>query len=758
MSRVGPVQTSFNGGEISRRLSARIDQSIYGIAVEEMTGWAPLLEGPAEAMPGFIHVAQAPEPVRLFRFEYNSTQGHVIEAGATSWRAYTNDALIIDGGAPVTVASPYTWAEIEALRTHQNYDVMYCLLRSRKTKKFRRDGATAFSFADLELENGPFEDRNQDKTLKVSASALSGSVNLGATSAIFAATDVGSLFQMEAGDFGDIPAWEPGITVTLGQLLTFGERVYRVAGLGAASRTGGLQPVHTDGIEWDGTGRGTDVNDKDAAGVQLEYVHDKIGILRITGFTDSTHVAATVLRRLPFSSVNNNYDYTGGYYTGGFGAYAPSGASYAYGTWRWRFGAFSDTRGWPESACVWNERLWLSKDETVYGSAAADLENFAVFNELGELTNDMALTVRLPDPEPIQRMVGDDKLLIVTTKGLYALGPAGAATGIGPNNRRVDMQNNRSSGPAEPVQLDSRVVYIDRSGKRIHEADFDVGRNSESAVELTRFARHLTASNRRFTALAAQSLPFNHLWALREDGTLACAVYLPEERALGWANRSLASGMLAKSLCAITDPAGENEQIWIAATYGGNWHVLRMAAWRDDGAYDLTPTMLDMAASYDGAPIASFTHPVLRSRAIDVVADGAWYSADVDAGGVFTLQEAASRVVAGLPYAARMTGMPIESGGDNGPARGKTARIGAAWVEVETSRGLRFGAAGEALEDLEGLTTDTVMDEGFAVETGFHDVEAAGDYTRRPRLAIERVAPFQATVLAWGSTLEVAQK
>jgi len=750
---------SFNGGEISRRLSARIDQAIYSIAVEDMTGFAPLLEGPAEAMPGTIHVAQAPGAVRLFRFEYNTTQGHVIEAGAANWRVYTNDALIVDGGGtPITVASPYTWGEIGTLRTHQNYDVLYCLLRSRKTKEFRRDGATAFSFADLELKDGPFEDRNEDESIRVSASALSGSVTLEATDPIFAATDVGSLFQMEAGDFGDIPAWEPGITVTAGQLLTFGERVYRVAGLGAASRTGGLQPIHTEGVEWDGMGRGTDINDLDAPGVQLEYLHDKIGILQITAFTDAETVTATVLRRLPFSSVNNNYGYTGGYYSGGWGSFTPSGVAYSYGTWRWRFGAFSDTRGWPECACVWNERLWLGKDDTVYGSAAADLKNFAAFNELGELTNDMALTVRLPDPNPIQHMVGDDKLLILTAKGMFALGPAGAATGIGPLNRRVDQQNSRSSGAVEPVQLDSRTIHIDRSARRMHEADFDPGRNNESAVELTRFARHITAGGRKFTSLAAQNLPFNHLWACREDGSLACAVYLPDEQALGWSNRTLADGLLAKSICTITDPAGAYDQVWIAATFAGQWHVLRMAEWREDGEYDLTPTMLDMAASYDGTPVSSLTHPVLRSREIEIVADGAWHTVSVDGAGAFTLPQPASRVVAGLPYPARIIGLPIESGGDSGPARGKTARIGAAWVEVEASRGLRFGAADEVLEDLEQLNTDSVMDAGFPVESGFRDVEAAGDFTRRPRLKVERAAPFQATVLAWKATLEVAQK
>lgn len=763
MSRTTPAQTSFNGGELSKRLQARADQGIYGIAVDEMVGFAPLMEGPAEAMPGTIHVAPARGSCRLLRFEYSATQGHVIEASENVWRVFTNDALITVGGAPLEVASPYTLEQVQGLFTHQNYDVLYCLRRDMKPREFRRDGATAFSFADLVLENGPFEDRNEDEALRVSASGISGTVTLTASSGIFAPTDVGSLFQMEAEDFGDIPAWEPGIKVPVGLLLTYGERVYRVVALGAAQRTGGLAPVHTKGVEWDGVGQGVDINDKPAPGVQLEYLHDKIGILRITGFTSATQVTATVLRPLPFSSAGVTG--TGSYssFTGRYEVdydYVPGGVSYQYGTYRWRFGAFSDTRGWPHAACVWNERLWLAKDTTIYGSAAGDLLNFAVFNELGELTNDMALTAEVPDPNPIVHLVGDEKLMVLTASGTYALGPGGAASGVGPNNRRIDRQNNRRCGTPEPAVLDSRTIFIDRSGRRVHECDYDPGRNTEGGTDLTRFARHIGASG--LTALAVQELPLNHLWALRGDGSLACAAYLPEEQVLGWAQRRLPEGMAARSLCSITETDGLYDQVWLAVEctgdrFDGSWHVLRMAQWREDGEADPNAVMLDMAAQYEGAPQDTFTHPVLRNCTIEVVADGGWYTVEADAVGQFMLERNAEKVVAGLPFDAWIKGLPIESGGDGGPAMGKMARIGRTWVKVRDAQGFSVGTP-DNLHPVENLQDESVTDSGFGFLTGFLFNERAGDHTREPRLMIRRDAPFQATVLAWGATVEVQAK
>jgi hypothetical protein len=750
MSRVTPQQSSFNGGEISRRLFARIDQTLHSIACAEMTGFAPLVEGPAEAMPGFIHVQQAPGPTKLFRFEYSATQGHVVEASADQFRVYTNDALIVDGGgAPVVVASPYDWSELQQLKTHQSYDVLYCFNPGIAPQEFSRTAPTAFEFNPLEMTGGPFDPRNKNETLRVSASAFSGTITLTATAPLFVATDVGSLFQIEAEDFGDTPAWEPGITVTTGALRTSAERVYRCI---SGGRTGGLQPIHTEGVEWDGMGTGTDINDKAAPGVQWEYLHDKYGICRITAFTNSQTVTAAVTRRLPFSSVGV-YTYTGGYYEAEWGAYTPPGVTYSYGTWRWRFGAFSDTRGWPTAGCIWNERLCLVKGATVYGSVSGDFNDFHSINELGEVSNDMAFTATISDPNPIVELVSDEKLLLFTAGGCHALGPSSAAEGIGPKNLRVDRQHHAGASTADAVQLDGRTLTIGRCGTRIFETDFDPGRLIEAPLDLTRYARHITAPG--VLAVAQQRHPHNHIWALRGDGALVCMNYLPDENVLGAAQRPLADGVLARSMVSITDPAGKFDQVWIAAELDGNWHVLRMAPWREDGESDDTGVMLDMAVEdVADPPRANFSVALLAGRTVDVVADGNYYQMEAAAGtGAFVLPQVVSRIVVGLPYEAALEILAIEAGGDSGPARGKMARIARATLEVIDARGLFFGSPG-ALQACEQVAGDSEGQAAFAPYTGFHIIERAGDDTRDPRLRVERRAPFQATIAAIGCQIE----
>jgi hypothetical protein len=765
MSRVSPAQTSFNGGEVSQRLRARIDQSLYGISCAAMVGFAPLVEGPAEAMPGTIHVAQALGPCRLVRFEYSTTQGHVLEFSHLKVRVFTNDALI------ATIDSPYTWEQVQGLTFHQSYDVLYCCHPALQTREFYRSAPDAFGFDLLELKRGPFEPRNADESVVVSASGVDGVVTLLAScpaepakAEIFAPGDVGGMFRIETRDFGDITAWEPYITVTQGQLLTANDRVYRVVGGNPDGtgkiRTGTLTPIHTEGVEWDGIAKGVDINDKPAGGVRLEYLHDRWGELKITGYTSGTQVAATVTRRLPFSATEaSSYDYTGGYYDGSYDVYVPpvTTVAYAYGSYRWSFGAFSDTRGWPRCACIFDERLCLGKDSTVYASVAADLNNFAERNELGDVSNGQAFTALLKDPNPILHLVATDKLLALTSAGVHALTPASAANGIGPGNVRAWQQNDAGSGTALPSVLDSRTLHIDRSGRRIYETDADPSRNVEQEIDLTRYARHIGAA--QLVELAVQQNPFNHLWAVRGDGSLALAAYLPEEQVLGWAPRAMADGVAARSICACTDPAGLFEQVWIAAEYAGAWHVLRMAPWREDGDSDTTACMVDFGAEFvasdEDPPRADFTHPVIRNATVHVVADGAFYEAAADADGAFTIPERAAHVWAGLPFPAYIESLDFEHGGDNGPARGRKARFGKAWIETIAARGLKFGVPGD-MADIEQLTADqTVLDEGYAPESEIRLRDAAGDWTRHPRLRVERVAPFQGTIAAWGGELNM---
>lgn len=759
MSSVSPRQTSFNGGQISPRMQGRIDQNIYSISVEQMVGWLPLLQGPAEAAPGFEFIEKCKQAARCIPFEFNVTQGYVIEAGAGYFRFWTNGGPILSGGAPYEIASPYSYEQVKRLFYVQSADVLYLFHPDVQPRKLTRTSATTFSLTAIEFKQGPFERQNRDESIIVSASGVTGSITLSCNSGIFAAGDVGGLFRIEAGDLGDIPSWEPGITIAVGQLRQWSDRVYRVAGVGAGGKTGTVPPIHGEGVEWDGMGSGTDINNKAAGGVQWEYLHDRFGIVKITGFTDAQTVTGTVQRRLPFTS-SGSYAYTGGYRPPGETDWEPieTGVTYAYGTWRWAFGAYSPRRGWPSCGAIWQERLIVAKDSTIDGSVVGDFENMAAYNEFGAITLDMAFRVTIPNPNPIRWMLAETRLMIGTAMAEYVMGPANAANGIGPGNISIDIQSNAGSAIQTPAMLDGRAVFVQAAKRKIIEFGYQLQRDRYETPDLTRFADDI--GDPGLVELAWCKEPEKHLWVCRGDGTLAVALYLPTEQALGWAVRPLAAGLLAKSICAITDEAGERAELWCIAQLGSEHLMLRMGRIRHSSDDDADIIMSDAAGTYAGSAVQTISGiDWLQNREVEILADGKYAGRKtVSAAGVLALPYAASKVTFGLPFPAHVQLLELEAGGDAGPAQGKKKRIVRVHMRVWRSMALALDVHDQDAGVLPVQRSDSPFNEPFTPLSGEQIFEPGGSHDRRGRIRITRVAPHPSTLLAVTAFMTVEQR
>ncbi|MFY9350662.1 MAG: hypothetical protein WBL20_07745 [Sphingobium sp.] len=766
MSRVSPIQTNFNGGELSPYMLGRIDHEVYGISTAAMVGWVPRPQGGMEACPGFEYIGTAPGPCRLIPFEPYVSQGHVIEASANLFRFYTNDVLLRDGdGDPVTVATPWTFAQLGKLNTAQSNDVVYLFHPDFQQRRLVRTAADAFTLELLELENGPFGDRNNDEDSIVTFSGVTGAVTITATKPIFAAGDVGGLFEVEAGDLGRVPSWEPGISVAMGDLLQWNGRVYQVVGVGAGSKTGTVQPFHSRGVEWDGIGKGTDINDKTAGGVQLAYLHDMYGRLKITGYTSPTQVSATVTRRLPLT-VAESVDYSGYSYGGtyiprvfnpGSYHYVPGDSGdYPNGTWRWRFGAFSQRRGWPEGGVIFDQRLYLWKGDTIYASVAGALHDFDRLDENGDLQSDSAFTGTIDNPNPIRWMLAGAELFVGTAIAEHVLRPASQAKGIGYDNVKLTAQSNAGSAPTRPIEKDGRPIFLQRNGRKLLMM-FEERVEKYATEDLTRYADHI--GNSPFVEFCWQREPLQLIWAVREDGTLACADSMPTEQVLGWCRRPLGGGLLARSICSITAPDGRRDQLWCAAQKGGAYWIMALAPFRQAGESDATAIMADAALRYSGDPVTQVGAPHLAGLEVDVVADGAWLGRlTADDEGWIALGRAAESVMAGLAFPAYVDLLPIEAGGDNGPAQGKMKRNGRIMVRVHDALGLRLSVQGVALRDLENQMGNSPMDDALPLVTADIINDMVGTWDRAGQVRLERVAPKQCTVLAIGITSEVAQR
>lgn len=718
MASIVPIQTSFNGGELSPRMAGRVDQSVYGNSLAAMVGFIPLLQGPAEAAPGTIFVAKAKGLARLIPFEFNVTQGYQIEVGAGYFRFFTNDAQIMDGSEPYEVANPYTAQQVAELEYEQSFDALYLFHRDVAPRRLLRTGADNFTLEELDLADGPWEPRNENRARTVAFSGTTGTVTVTAIGgAMFTAGDVGGLLEVETGDFSTIPSWQAGIESATNDIRQWGGRVYQNAG--GTGRTGDLAPTHIEGTEWDGISTGQDINEKGPYGVKWTYLYDRFGMVEFTGYTSPTQMTATVTRTL-----------------------AGGGAS-----WRWRFGAFSARRGYPEGGRLWQDRLAVWKDTTVHCSVASDLHNFAIRNEFGDYSQDMAFSIDLPSANPIRWMMPGDDLLVGTAGDEFMIAERSSGGGVGAGQTRLRNPSANGSARVRPFKVDGRAVYLQSAGKRVLQMPFGGSElYRQESPDLTRYADHIGISE--IQEMIYQQEPERLIWCRRADGTLAMAGYMPEEALLGWANRPLAEGLSAVSIGTNTDPDGRFDQVWLIAETAGEHWVLRMEQVRQAGDASLDRVMSDACTIYEGAATATISAPHLAGRAVEVVADGRVVpELELDADGEGTLEFSATKIITGLAFEAYMTTFDNEGGSNNGTAQNKLRRINRVDLRLLHSDGLEVSCQG-VTRKLELLKTSSKPDTAFELYSGDREFDLDGVHDRSGLITIRRYLPRPSQVQA----------
>lgn len=309
MPKAAPMLTTFDGGELSPLLGARVDLAKYANGCSVMENFLPMVQGPLVRRGGTRFVAPMKSAGRgwLVRFQVSESISYMLELGGNYIRFYTDRGQLVSGGTPVEVATPYSWADLTGaygtcqLRVVQSNDTMYLFHRNYAPQKLLRQSATSFSLAAVSFTEGPFKDINIDKSLTVTASAETGTVDLVASGALFDAGNVGNLFYMESYDLAAVKPWAVYQEVNVGDRRRVDYRVYQCTAVGAGDSpvTGTLTPTHTEGSAWDGDGIDIANDQLGPIGVEWQYLHSGYGIVRITAVADSTHATADVIDRLP---------------------------------------------------------------------------------------------------------------------------------------------------------------------------------------------------------------------------------------------------------------------------------------------------------------------------------------------------------------------------------------------------------------------------------------------------------------------------
>lgn len=744
-----PAFTAFNAGELSPLMEGRIDFAKYQTGCQKLLNFVPTVQGPVRRRQGTRFVAETKASSQrswLARFEFNVTQSFILEFGNNYIRFYTDHGQVLSGpSTPYEIASPYSSADLItaegtfALSMVQSADIIYIAHRNFAPRKLARFGNTNWTLTEMVAVGGPFADENKDDAVNVYASAATGSVTLTANSPIFTANDVGSLFMLKQEDAAGYVAWEVNREFPLGSLITSDGKYYVATSSPVSPATkqysGTVRPVHTEGRAFDGSHTNGPVQQEtsETVGIEWEYQHSGYGWVRITGFTSSTVVTATVLSQLPANVV---------------------GASNT--TSKWSYGDWSQRNLYPSHVTFFRERLTFAGGQKLWFSVVGDYENFTP-KQSNVVVDDDSINVTISSDQvnDVTWLVSGDSLLIGTGGGEFACGENSTSDPFSTRNIKVAQQSRFGGRNIQPQVVSSQTLFVQRAGKKLRDIAYSFEQDSYGSNDVTVLSEHLTLSG--IVQLAYQQEPDTVVWGITGNGVLIGLTYNREQDVISWHPHWLGGTAgdgygVVESIQVVPTPDGDSEELWMIVRRTINGQTKRYVEYQTQNwqPYDAIAdaVFLDSSLTRSGAPtttISGLGH--LEGQTISILTDGATHPDRVVVGGAVTLQVPASVVQAGLGYRSILTTMRIEAGATQGTSQGQRKRFGKCKFRFLGTVGAKYGIDGVQLDEIPFRDSSMPMDQAVVPFTGDKECQWPIGWEEAGRLTVIQDQPLPMTLI-----------
>lgn len=141
MAPIRGYQPSFTAGELSPALWARVDLAKYATGLKTALNMFIHAHGGASNRAGLEFVAEVKDSTKLARlipFQFNTEQSYILLHGDTDIRVIRDGGVVLSGGSPYEITSPYSHTEAQELTWIQEADVMYLCNTGYAPRKLSR--------------------------------------------------------------------------------------------------------------------------------------------------------------------------------------------------------------------------------------------------------------------------------------------------------------------------------------------------------------------------------------------------------------------------------------------------------------------------------------------------------------------------------------------------------------------------------------------------------------------------------------------
>ena len=734
------IQPAFTGGEISPDVASRVDLDKYQLALLQAENAIVRPYGAVTKRPGLLYcgaVKTASSPVRLWSFRFSVSVNYLLEFGVGYVRVWREGSYL-----NVELSTPYTADDLPLLRFVQSVDVLYVACGNHPVKKIMRYAENNWQISDMDWTQPPMGDLNPDEDVTITPSAVTGSsITLTASEDLFDSSKVGSWMELSQRISNASVSITSGTSSAIGvgdvwKIITHGTWAGTVTI--ESSVDGGVtwleERKYTGNSDYNPTETGT-VNEYTLMRVKVNtgsgtctcdfsaqsYTH--YGYVEIKSITDATHATAEVKKRL--------------------------GATTA--TADWKFSAWDSKSGYPSCAAFFQDRLCFAGSDAypqrVWMSKSGDYENFAVDKEAGTVTDDSAVSADLLSLQSfrITHMVAGNDLMLLTEGNEWTI--SGAET-VTPSSITPRSQQSYGANDVIPIRSGNRIVYVQRRGSIVRDMGYSYDSDSYSGMDLSLLVRHLIRGFELKDSTYAQE-PDSLVYFVRSDGTLLALTYLFEQKVYGWSH-FLTDGEF-ESVCAVGE--GNNDVVYVVVkrTVNGSTvrYIEKFTSIPETGTQQ-DCIMLDAAKAYTFTTatdtITGLSH--LEGKTVLAMGDGYLFEPRKVESGSITLDQAAKRVVVGLPYTMKLEQPNFEMQTQTGTLQGREKTVSSAILRLTRSFGGEVGPNENTLNEMIYDVGRLELGENVLYSGDLNVTMAAGGYNKNGRVFIRHDTPYTFTLSA----------
>jgi len=779
MPGASPIQTSFNGGELSPLMYGRVDFDRYRSSLATCLNWIPLVQGPLTRRPGTYfcdEVKDSTKATRLVAFKYSTTQAYVLEFGDLYIRFKKNGGPITLTGQTITgitQANPavVTYSGSDTYANGDQVDISGVVGMVEVNNR-------RFTVANVNAGANTFELKTVAGT-NVNSTSYTAYSSGGTVEEVYTLTSPyveADLFELKFVQSADTlyifhPDYAPRTLVRASDtswtlaVITFLDGPYLPLNTTATTLTPSafapgtgvtLTASATTGINDDQGFLSTDV------GRYIRIRQGSVwGYVLITGWTSTTVVTVTVINTLTSTAAKTD----------------------------WRMGVYSDTTGYPSCGTFFGDRLCMGGvpdfPARIDLSKVGDYENMASSDTTGTVADDNAasFTLNSDDVQNIRWMRGTaNGIAIGTFEGEWLVSPSALGEAITPTNINAKQSTANGSTLAAPMRVGNSVLHVAAGGRELYELVYSYENNAFDAFDMTVLAEHVGKGDPDASSgikeLAYQRKRTKVVWAVRNDGMLLGFSYSRADKVSGWHRHELGgysdSGQTvaakAESVAVIPSSDGLRDEVWLVVQRYVNGravrHVEYMTRLWERGDAQEDAFFVDGGLTYDGAAtstIRGLYH--LAGETVSVLADGAAHpDVTISSLGVATLNYTASVVQIGYPYNSDGQALRPEAGAAQGTAQGKIMRSHRVFFRLHDTLGLAVGASFNTsgygkLTALNFRTSGHAMDAAVPLFSGDKgDFSWEGSYTTENYVCWRVSQPFPATILAIMPDLDTQER